>query len=153
MQWLRTIRWLPVAGLLACGLTASDTVAGPGQLAVGTWGSNDNGVLVTKDQVHVHVGCTKGDFPFPSSIDANGAFEVPGQYALRAYPIFREYLPARMTGVVRGSELTFTIAVNDTVTQELRTVGPRTVRLGVEPRMAICPICRTEDLKGPPPGT
>lgn len=153
MRWFHMVRWFPLAGLLSCGLTASDDVAGPGMLVAGTWGSDDNGVLVTKDQVHVHVGCTKGDFPVPSSVDANGAFEMPGQYALRAYPIFREYLPARMTGVVRGSDLTFTIAVNDTVLKEVRTVGPRTVRLGTEPRMAICPICRTEDLKGPPPTT
>ena len=68
-------------------------------------------------------------------------FQVDGNYTLRAYPVARESLPAQVTGVVSGRRLTFSIAVNDTVLNRPTSLGPVTVTLGVEPQMAICPVC------------
>lgn len=137
---------LIATGLLLLAITACGTSAGtegpPGdQLPVGRWGAVDQGVIVTADLVHIHVGCTKGDFPAPVQLDAQGRFQVDGTYMLRAYPIPRETLPAQISGVVSGRRLTLSIAVNDTVLKKPTSVGPITVTLGVEPRMANCPIC------------
>jgi hypothetical protein len=126
---------------IGCRVTGGTSGMPADQLVVGRWGATDRGVIVTADQVHVHVGCTKGDFPGPIRLDAEGRFQVDGSYMLRAYPVARESLPAQLTGVVSGRRLTFSIAVNDTVLMRPTALGPITVTLGVEPRMAICPIC------------
>ncbi|MSR22815.1 MAG: hypothetical protein EXR92_04615 [Gemmatimonadetes bacterium] len=91
---------------------------------------------------HVHVGCTYGDFPAAIALDAAGRFSVPGEYQPRAYPIVRDPpMPAQLAGVVRGHQLTLTVAVNDTIEKKLVVLGPVTVDYGREPDMAICPIC------------
>ena len=75
-------------------------------------------------------------------MDDEGRFSVPGSYMLRAYPIpIGPTVPAQMAGEVRGRRLTFSIAVNDTVTKELVVLGPSTVTFGREPEMGPCPIC------------
>lgn len=138
---MRSLRHLLVA--LACGSCAvsGGTADLPAQLAVGRWGAEDRGVIVTADLVHIHIGCTKGDFPGPIRLDAEGRFRVDGSYTLRAFPVERESLPAQVSGVVSGRRLTFSIAVNDTVLNRPTSLGPVTVTLGVEPQMAICPVC------------
>jgi hypothetical protein len=50
-------------------------------------------------------------------------------------------MPAQFAGVVRGHELTFTVAVNDTIEKELVVLGPVTVTYGHEPEMGTCPLC------------
>lgn len=113
----------------------------PDHLAVGTWGADGSAVIVGDREVHVHLGCTKGDFLRPESL-VDGRFNVEGTYILRAYPIqLGPELPARFTGVVRGSLLTLAVAVNDTVEKTLVALGPVTIVLGREPRMGPCPIC------------
>ena len=101
-----------------------------------------NGAIVTDSSVHVHFGCTFGDFPLPDSLDAGGAFKVNGTYALRAYPILREMLPAQLSGIVRGNQLTLSVAVNDTVAKQPVALGPITLTFGREPVIPPCPICR-----------
>ncbi|MFN8573119.1 MAG: hypothetical protein U0132_13800 [Gemmatimonadaceae bacterium] len=115
----------------------------PDRLAIGTWGGGESGLLVSDTLAHVHVGCTKGNFPTPLSLDAHARFDVTGSYQLRAFPVaYGPEVPARLTGQLNGNRVSFTIVVDDTVTHQTVTLGPRTVRFGVEPAMAICPICR-----------
>jgi hypothetical protein len=145
MRSLRSLLWtLPlVAG---CAVTGGSAGLPTDHLAEGTWGGNDNGVIVTATQLHIHLGCTNGDFPAPVLLDAEGRFRLDGSYTLRAFPVARESLPAQVAGRVEGRRLTFTIAVNDTVLKRPTALGPITVTLGVEPRMTICPICEKPGL-------
>jgi len=127
-------------GSTACAGSPSEAALAD-HLVVGTWGANGAGVIVTDTLVHVHIGCTNGNFPRPSSLD-DGRFNVAGTYMLRAYPVAAgPELPARMSGVVRGSLLTLSVAVDDTVSKQLAALGPVTVVLGREPVLGPCPIC------------
>jgi hypothetical protein len=111
-------------------------------LAVGTWGGDGAGVIVSDTLAHVHVGCTYGNFELPGSIDRNGRFESTGSDVLRAYPIaVGPSLPARMQGTIDGRRLTFIVTVNDTVQGGTTVLGPKTVVLGDDPRLGPCPIC------------
>lgn len=130
-----------IVASVACGgrsVTASTHV-----LSRGTWGGENAGAIVDDTIVHVHIGCTLGNFPPPATISAEGQFSVEGSYTLRAYPVaVGPPLPAVFTGVVNGSQLTLSVAVNDTVEKKQVAMGPVTVVLGREPRMQVCPICR-----------
>ena len=111
-------------------------------LAEGTWGGDDAGAVVTEDLVHVHFGCTNGDFESPVVLDADGRFSVSGEYHLHVYPVATgPSMPAELAGVVRGRDLTMTVAVNDTIEDRLVVLGPVQVRIGTEPSMQMCPIC------------
>ena len=132
------------AGLIALAACGSDTPFGSAldELAVGTWGGKNAGVIVSATAVHVHVGCTNGDFPGPIALDDDGRFSVAGDYLLRAYPVaIGPTMPARFAGMVRGRDLVMTVAVNDTIEGELVVLGPVSVRLGDEPELGPCPIC------------
>ena len=103
------------AGLM-CGLalvTCDQEVTLPsdGLLPLGTWGGDNSGVIVTEEQMHVHVGCTFGDIPGRVTLDANGRFTLDGTYVLRAYPIMvGPELPAQFSGRLNGKVLTLAIA-------------------------------------------
>ncbi len=130
------------AGLLTA--TCSDGVLSPSndQLALGTWGGDNAGVIATDSVTHVHVGCTFGDMPGGIHLDQNGRFTVDGSYVLRAYPVMvGPSLPAQFSGRVSGRTLTLAIAVNDTVEKKLVALGPITVIYGRSPSMGPCPIC------------
>lgn len=115
----------------------------PEQLQIGTWGGAEAGVLVSDTVVHVHVGCTNGNFPSPIHLDAQGRFDVTGRYQPRAYPVpFGPEVPAHLTGQLHGNSVTFRVVVDDTIVHQTLTLGPKVVRYGTEPGMAICPICR-----------
>ena len=119
------------------------TAGTPPELAHGTWGGDNAGAIVEDSVVHVHIGCTLGNFLPPASLSAEGRFSVEGSYTLRAFPIaVGPPLPADFTGVVSGSQLTLAVAVQDTVEKKVVTLGPVTLVLGREPRMQACPICR-----------
>lgn len=136
--------------LSAPGCDDTPTDSFPGELAAGTWGGDDAGVIVNATTTHVHVGCTKGDFPPGIELDAEGRFSVSGDYLVRAYPVATgPTMPARFAGVVRGRELTMTVAVNDTIEKQLVVFGPVTVTLGSDPRMGPCPICENPGEEGP----
>lgn len=127
-------------GLATCGRSPVGTP--PAELPEGTWGGEDVGMIVTDADAHVHVGCTYGDFEAPVTLDVDGRFSVGGDYLLQAFPVaVGPTMPARLAGVVRGRDLTLTVAVNDTIAKQLVVLGPATVRLGREPDMAQCPIC------------
>lgn len=140
----RSARFLAFAGLLLGACSGSSLLPpSDGLLAVGTWGGDNSGVIVTDSAVHVHVGCTFGDTPGRVQLDANGRFTADGSYVLRAYPVqIGPSLPAQFSGRVTGGTLTLAIAVNDTVERKVIAVGPITVVYGREPQMGPCPICR-----------
>lgn len=135
-----------VAGACGRGLTPP---AGD-RLSTGMWGGDNAGLIVNDTIAHAHVGCTYGNFAAPVALDQDGRFNVPGSYLLRAYPIaVGPSLPAQFAGLVVGSRLTFTVAVNDTIEKKLVVLGPVTVTLGTDPRLGPCPICRVpQALKG-----
>ena len=144
----RLARLLLVVGTVMfavrCGSGETPTLPPADRLAMGTWGGDNAGVIVSDSVAHVHIGCTFGDFKMPVTLDQDGRFNVAGTYVLRAFPIvIGPSLPAQFAGLVEGSRLTLTVAVNDTVQKTLVVLGPATVTLGRDPRMGPCPICRT----------
>lgn len=144
---IRSIRYACAGVALLSLATACSSSSLPpvvdGELAVGTWGGDQAGVIVTDTEIHVHVGCTFGDILGNVTLDAQGRFTVDGSYVLRAYPIqVGPSLPAQFSGRISGSTMTLAIAVNDTVEKRVVALGPVTVVFGREPQMAQCPICR-----------
>lgn len=135
---------LALLGLLGSACSESSLLPpSSGILAVGTWGGDNSGVIVTDSAAHVHVGCTFGDMPGNIQLDANGRFTIDGSYVLRAYPVqLGPSLPAQFSGRVIGGTLTLAIAVNDTVEKKVVALGPITVVYGRQPEMGPCPICR-----------
>jgi hypothetical protein len=134
-----------IAAVLLIGCTEDDAILPllGDELAVGTWGGQNAGVLVDDSLAHVHVGCTLGNFPRPATIDQEGHFSVSGEYVLRAYPVaIGPSLPAQFAGTLRGRNLTLTVAVNDTTQQKLVLLGPVNLTFDREPRLGPCPICR-----------
>ncbi len=139
MTGRRVVRFAVLATLLGCG---GSPMPFPEVVPLGTWGAEDAGVIVTEGGFHVHIGCTFGDVAGRISLDGDGRFVVDGSYQPRAYPIESGPLvPAQFSGRLRGRTLTIAVAVNDTVTGELRAFGPVDVRLGTEPGLSNCPIC------------
>jgi len=137
-----------VLGVLAGAVAASTCEVGsfsPGDtLTEGTWGGDDAGLILDGSNAHVHFGCTSGDFPAPIELDDDGRFSVTGEYDPEVSPVSTgPRMPAELAGVVRGRELTMTVAVNDTIQDRLVVFGPATVRWGREPEMQICPVCET----------
>jgi hypothetical protein len=132
-----------VALLLVSSCGSSTLSPSDGFVALGTWGGDNAGMIVTDSAAHVHVGCTFGDMPGRIPLDASGRFTIDGSYVLQAYPIqVGPSLPASFSGQVVGRTLTLAIAVNDTVEKKVVALGPVTVVYGREPQMGPCPICR-----------
>ena len=131
--------------MLSVSCDSDELVTTGDHLETGTWGGDDVWVDAQTADVHVHVGCTSGDFPAPIALDDNGRFSVAGSYHIRLYPIATgPTLPAQFAGVVNGNRLTFTVAVNDTVEHKLVVLGPAVGTLGRQPEMGPCPICTAE---------
>jgi hypothetical protein len=133
-----------VCGLLLGGCTESGPLPpSDGTLAIGDWGGENAGVIVTAEITHVHIGCTFGDMPAAIPLDASGRFTVDGSYVLRAYPVqIGPELPAQFSGRVIGRTLTLAVAVNDTVEKKVVALGPITVVYGRTANLGPCPICR-----------
>ncbi|MBL0173571.1 MAG: hypothetical protein IPP90_23355 [Gemmatimonadaceae bacterium] len=137
-----------IAVALICAIGCdTDSPSGPpanGVLAVGTWGGDSAGVIVTDTLLHVHIGCTYGDIPRHVTLDTDGRFTVSGSFLLRAYPVaIGPTMPAQFVGRVSGSTLIITVTVNDTIDRKVVIRGPAVVQFGKEPKMSNCPICRT----------
>lgn len=131
--------------LLASSCTSTDSIVGSvgSKLAIGTWGGDNTGAIVTDTVAHIHIGCTFGDIPGRVALDADGRFTTNGSYMLRAYPVaIGPSVPAQFTGRVTGKTLTLSVIVNDTVQKATVPLGPVSMVLGVEPKMGPCRICR-----------
>lgn len=137
-----TMGLILAAATLDCAGATSPAVI-DGALAIGTWGGDTAGMIVGDTAMHLHIGCTYGNVSGRVAVAADGSFDVPGSYLLRAYPLaVGPTLPARFTGRVHGAMATVTATVNDTVNHVNVVRGPAEVTLGVEPRLVNCPICR-----------
>ena len=79
-----------------------------------------------------------------SSSDALWHSEGDGSYMMRAYPIAVGLaVPAHFSVQLTGNALTAIATVHDTAQKKTVVRGPMTLMLGVEPRTANCPICRS----------
>ena len=126
---------LSTLAAIACSAATSTPITD----VAGTWGGDNAGLIVTSNDVHVHIGCTLGDAVGPIHPDANGRFEVSGTYNVDAYPVDRGIThPARFTGQIVGQTMTLTVSLTDIP----RVLGPVTLTYGKEPKMGPCPICR-----------
>ena len=113
------------------------------RLPLGTFGGDSGGMIVGDTAMHLHIGCTFGDVSGRVAVDATGKFEVSGSYMLRAYPItVGPAVPARFTGSIDGDRVVVTATIDDTVGHTTVVRGPVSLRLGVEPKLGPCPICR-----------
>jgi hypothetical protein len=111
----------------------------------GTWGGDDAGLIATDTSAHVHIGCTLGDTKGRIIPDVDGHFSIAGTYDVDAYPVERGIIhPALFTGQIVGRSMTLTVTLTDTA----RTLGPVTLVFGKEPKMGVCPICRSPHEKG-----
>jgi hypothetical protein len=126
---------LSALAVVACS-TATST---PITEVVGTWGGDNVGMIVTGNDVHVHIACTLGNAVGPIHPNATGRFEATGTYNVDAYPVDRGIThPARFSGRIVGKTMTLTVSLTDTG----QVLGPVTLVYGEEPRMGPCPICR-----------
>jgi len=131
-------RRLALFVLVAIGACAAPRV-GPETVPTGTWGGDDGGLIVTADGAHAHIGCTLGDVTGAIALDAEGRFDVEGQWNVEAFPVNRGILhPARLSGRTDGATLSLAVRLSDTG----QSLGPVVLTHGQEPRMQNCPICR-----------
>lgn len=138
---IRRLAQLAAVGAIGLG-AGCDAGTGPPSPIAGTWGGVDAGLVAAESGAHVHIGCTLGDVRGAINLDAQGRFSVEGTYNVDAYPVDRGIVhPARFSGRVVGRVMTLSVTLADTA----RTLGPVTLRYGVQPQMAVCPICRNGD--------
>ena len=124
-----------ILALVACSAATSTPITD----VVGTWGGDNAGMIVTGNDVHVHIGCTLGTAPGPIRPDTQGRFTASGTYNVDAYPVDRGIThPATFTGQITGRTMTLTVTLTDIA----RVLGPVTLAYGNEPKMGPCPICR-----------
>ena len=93
------------AGLVAQAACGADTPFGSSldSARARHVGGENAGAIVSATAVHVHAGCTNGDFPGPIALDDDGRFSVAGEYLLRAYPVaIGPTMPAQFAGIVLG---------------------------------------------------
>ena len=123
-----------------CDLMNSSQPPGP---VVGTWGGENAGLMADDSSAHVHIRCTFGNVHQAIVLDAAGRFDVPGDYVLRAYPVYvGPTLPARFQGSVSRKTMSLSVTVQDTTADTTAKLGPVLLFYGQEPQMGPCPICR-----------
>lgn len=135
-----------VVAALAVVLLRDCQIAAPGSsggVITGTWGGENAGFIADDTSAHVHIACTFGNVSQAIVLDPAGRFDVPGQYVLRAYPVYvGPSLPARFQGSVIGRIMTLRVAVGDTTADTTSHLGPVRMIRGRQPQMQVCPICR-----------
>jgi len=133
---------------LSCAST-SPVIPADALIPLGTYGGDSGGMIVGDTAMHLHIGCTFGDVSGRVPVDADGRFDVAGSYTLRAYPItVGPAVPARFTGTIDGDRVVVRATVDDTIAHQTVVRGPVSLRLGVEPKLGPCPICRRPVLTG-----
>jgi hypothetical protein len=128
------------AALAACHPDASILLPGD-HLAFGEWGGDHADLVASTSATNASIGCTFGQFPGNIPLDGNGRFSVNGTWNLSIGPIRLDgNLPAQLSGQVTGDVLTFAVAVNDTITKQVSSLGPATVVFGRRGTSTICPV-------------
>ena len=139
---------IAVVAALNCA-AASPVVPADGLLPLGNYGGDSGAMIVGDTAMHLHIGCTFGDVSGRVPVGADGRFDVAGSYTLRAYPItVGPAVPARFTGTIDGDRVVVRATVDDTIAHQTVVRGPVSLRLGVEPKLGPCPICRRPVLTG-----
>jgi hypothetical protein len=139
---LLVVALVATVATLSCA-SASPVVPSDLRLPLGTYGGDSGGMIVGDTAMHLHIGCTFGDVSGRVSVNQNGRFDVAGSYTLRAYPVaIGPAVPARFSGSIDGDRIVVTATIDDTVAHTTVVRGPVSLRLGVEPRLGPCPICR-----------
>jgi len=137
------IAGVAVVLVVSCASASATLAVSDGALALGTWGGDSSGLIVSDTAMHLHIACTYGDVSGRVPVGSNGQFDVQGSYMLRAYPVaVGPSVPARFIGHLDGATLTVTVIVDDTVQHQTVTRGPVVVKYGDAPRLGPCPICR-----------
>lgn len=141
MPPVRLREFAPFAsGLILLASCGSSSVLMPGGIVGGTWGGNDAALMADDTSAHVHIACTYGNVHQAVVPDANGRFDVVGEYNVRAFPVDAGvFHPAHFTGTVAGRLLSLTVTLSDTA----QTLGPVTLVFDQQPNMGPCPICRS----------
>jgi hypothetical protein len=133
--------WALVGGIISC--SSGNLPPFDGNIALGTWGGDSAGMIVSDTAMHLHINCTYGDVSGRVPVGITGEFGVIGSYTLRAYPIaVGPSLPAQFVGRLEGDQVTVTVTVTDTVEHQTVVHGPVIVKFGDDPRLGPCPICR-----------
>ncbi len=121
------------ATLAGCG---ADAVLGPGPLPGGTWGGTQGNLVVYADSATLDLPCAAGRIPAPLATDADGRFDLAGQWAVQAGPVFPggpNWQSARFSGQRAGDLLRISVQVNGGA-----TLGPLEFRRGVVGEFARC---------------
>lgn len=136
---------------LAATRTAFASQTGPGAVVVppGEWGGVGIDVEVLTDTVRVKLRCDSAATYVPLTLNASGAFNLPGIYSWCPASCFGN-MPAQVQGQVTGSQLNITLLWS--YEGQLNTTGPFTATLGQPPdwgrgigRGMGCPVCLAGD--------
>ena len=127
--------------IAACGRYYDSPLYPPYNSAIGHWGSYSSDVEVTHTSTQVVVNCSFGNFPGEISLDRDGRFTINGSWNRSTGPVqINGQMPAQMSGQVYGNEMTFAVAVNDTIAKQVTSVGPVTVEYGRRDSNYACPL-------------
>jgi hypothetical protein len=142
--WFASALVVAMGILVACSSTTTSGVPpADGLIPLGTWGGDSAAMIVSDTAMHLHISCTYGDVSGRIAVNADRSFDVAGSYTLRAYPIaVGPSVPARFVGRILGTTVTVSAIVNDTVGHATVTRGPVSVKLGADPKLLPCPVCR-----------
>ncbi len=133
-----------LAAIATCATLAgcsSDPVRGPGPLPGGTWGGSQGNLAVYADSATFDLPCAAARIPSPIVTDADGRFDLSGQWAVQAGPVFPgdvNWQSARFTGQRSGDLLEITVHIDSGVTLSIVVIGPLTFRRGVVGDFARC---------------
>lgn len=118
------------------GCHSADAVLGPGPLPTGTWGGPNGNLVVYADSATLDLPCAAGRIPGALGTDADGRFDVAGQWAPMAGPIGiggANWQPARFTGTRAGDRLQVNVQLGSGA-----TVGPLEFKRGVSVNFPRC---------------
>ena len=129
-----------MAALAACA--NSNAAMSPGtHLAFGEWGGDHVDVVASQTQTNVLLGCMSGVFSGNIPLDANGRFIANGTWNLSIGPIRLDgNMPAQLSGQVSGRTVTIAVAVYDTVTKQVTSLGPQSAEFGKPSVGQVCPV-------------
>jgi hypothetical protein len=131
---------IAVAAFVACG--RSDVLFAPGShLPFGEWGGDHVDVVASQTETNVLLGCMSGVFSGNIPLDANGRFIANGTWNLSIGPVRLDgNMPAQLSGQVSGRTVTIAVAVYDTVTKQVTSLGPQSAEFGKPSVGQVCPL-------------
>jgi hypothetical protein len=130
-----------LAATLAACYQYDSVLSPPDHLPLGTWGGTQAWVTTMDTLTDVSLGCASGNFPGRLTLDSQGRFNIAGTWNISVGPVrLNGYMPAQLSGQILGNYMTFAVAVNDTVTKQVSSLGPATVEYGKQGTIEVCPV-------------